>query len=673
VARLHAGGRVTADLSFIIARHAVPAGPDGLSPLQARILAEPAAVRVFSAPTGAGKSHAFIRAAANGQRVLFIVPTRRLAQNLAQDATAAFAALDPPVLDAVHLWSSDETERQRQLDPRYRPWHDRMLALVGDKVQFIVTTPESVALMLLGYASGGRGTDPFGVSYLVQYLDHVVFDEFHSIDPRGFGLCAFVARLCAVAEGPRVTFLSATPVDIVPVLTALGIPAGSIAVGAEAVLDDPPGLPGQVTPGLRVLHGDVRLDFVTEPDMTVLLEAQAEDIQACLARKRQIVVIFDSLEELQKQKQALAAVLSRLGISPEQCLAINSIDDSAQGMSLDGLFVTDRGASPADFPVLIATSSVEMGVNFQAGMLVMDAGHDALSFVQRVGRVARADEPGLVVVRRDPSREHRQPWLRMMLMALEAEGMGQRMSVSRFLDIVLRAVRQRFEVPSGALEADDVPRTFRAMPQRAVWAACLFWHALERARPRHLVGQEAVLRRLVPAKVSKVAALLQAVAGDGAGRVGFGADWARAFLKQAETLRDIAPTVVVQEPSRRLGAVPLHWINRYSVLQAFPLVADEKGGWTLFLDRALHDVLRNGESVFIVKERTVLLPNGQSYRVPAVEAASRAVTEMAVLEKKPGTSAKLAAQLRAAAELVRLSGLIPNEEALEAVKGTAIL
>jgi hypothetical protein len=672
VARLSANDRVTADLSFVIARHAVPSGPDGLSPLQARILSEPAPVRVFSAPTGSGKSYAFIRAAANGQRVLFIVPTRRLAQNLARDAAAALAQLDPPLLDAVGLWSSDETERQKQLDPSYRPWRARLRQVTSlDDTRFIIATPESVALMLLRYAGGGPGSDPFGVSQLVHYIDHIVFDEFHSIDPRGFGLCAFMARLCAVAGGPRVTFLSATPVDIIPVLTALGVPACSIAVGAETVLDDPPSPPEQVTPGLRVLHGDVRLDFVAEPNMAALLEGHAADVQACLGRHRQIVVIFDSLEELQTQKYALDTVLSRLEIPPSRRLAINSIDDSAQGTSLDGLFITDSSADPQNFDVLIATSSVEMGVTFRAGMLVMDAGHGALSFVQRVGRVARADEPGLVVIRRDPSRAHRQPWLRAMLMALEAEGAGQRMSVSRFLDIVLQSVRQRFEVPAGALETDDVPRTFRAMPQRAVWAACLFWHALERARPRHLVGQETVLRHLVPAKVRKVAALLQAVAGDG--RAGFGHDWARAFLKQAETLRDIAPTVVVQEPGRRLGAVPLHWINRYPALQAFPLVADEKGGWTLFLDRPLHDVLRSGESVFSVKERTVLLPNGQSYRVPAAEAASRAVAEMAIVERKPGTSAKLAAQLRAAAELVRLSGLVPDEEAVEAVGGTAIL
>jgi CRISPR-associated endonuclease/helicase Cas3 len=44
-------------LDFTILRHCVTRSSDGLSPLQARILEDPAAVRIFSAPTSAGKSY----------------------------------------------------------------------------------------------------------------------------------------------------------------------------------------------------------------------------------------------------------------------------------------------------------------------------------------------------------------------------------------------------------------------------------------------------------------------------------------------------------------------------------------------------------------------------------------------------------------------------------------
>ena len=73
-------------IEFVIPRHAVPSDPhSGLSPLQERMLNEAAPIRIFSAPTGAGKSYAYQKGMRErDERVLFIVPTRRLAQNLAQ-------------------------------------------------------------------------------------------------------------------------------------------------------------------------------------------------------------------------------------------------------------------------------------------------------------------------------------------------------------------------------------------------------------------------------------------------------------------------------------------------------------------------------------------------------------------------------------------------------------
>ena len=125
------------------------------------------------------------------------------------------------------------------------------------------------------------------------------------------------------------------------------------------------------------------------------------------------------------EKDRLAAAgFDRLGVPAARRLAINSIDDSTQSAQFDGLFVTDRQADPTDYPVLVATSSIEMGVTFAAGLLVIDPGHDALSFVQRVGRVARRDEPGLVVVRLDPRRLGRKDWLRGLVMEKLAHGAG---------------------------------------------------------------------------------------------------------------------------------------------------------------------------------------------------------------------------------------------------------
>ena len=65
----------------------MPVVASGLSPMQERLLHSEKLVRLVSAPTGSGKSYAFMRAVLNeGVHVLFIVPTRRLLQNLIDDA-----------------------------------------------------------------------------------------------------------------------------------------------------------------------------------------------------------------------------------------------------------------------------------------------------------------------------------------------------------------------------------------------------------------------------------------------------------------------------------------------------------------------------------------------------------------------------------------------------------
>ena len=72
---------------MIIRSHSVPTLPSGLSPMQERLLRSDRYVRLVSAPTGSGKSYAFMRAVLDqSAHVLFIVPTKRLLQNLIEDA-----------------------------------------------------------------------------------------------------------------------------------------------------------------------------------------------------------------------------------------------------------------------------------------------------------------------------------------------------------------------------------------------------------------------------------------------------------------------------------------------------------------------------------------------------------------------------------------------------------
>jgi hypothetical protein len=123
-----------------------------------------------------------------------------------------------------------------------------------------------------------------------------------------------------------------------------------------------------------------------------------------------------------------------------------------------------------------------------------------LSFVRRVGRVARGDESGDGTA--GCAKLAQAPWLRQTLLALQAEPAPRQLTIDRFLEILLAATRQRF-VARGVLAGDVVPLTFRSLSMRAVWAASVFWRALE--LNQFGAGQKQALRSIRPNQVRRIA------------------------------------------------------------------------------------------------------------------------------------------------------------------------
>ena len=106
---------------MIIRSHSVPTQTSGLSPMQERLLRSDKYVRLVSAPTGSGKSYAFLRAVLEEDaHVLFIVPTKRLLQNLMDGARGQAseqlrkrglerAGIDAWIDDRIIEWSGNQT------------------------------------------------------------------------------------------------------------------------------------------------------------------------------------------------------------------------------------------------------------------------------------------------------------------------------------------------------------------------------------------------------------------------------------------------------------------------------------------------------------------------------------------------------------------------------------
>jgi hypothetical protein len=289
-----------------------------------------------------------------------------------------------------------------------------------------------------------------------------------------------------------------------------------------------------------------------------------------------------------------------------------------------------------------------MGVTFKAGLIVMDAGHDALSFVQRLGRVARGDETGRVLIRLDGRKLDRAPWLRDAIATLRTEPAPRHLTVDRFLDVMLKAARQRFET-NGILTVDTTPLIFRSMPMRAVWAAAVFWRALELVQ--FGAGQKEALRAIRPNKVRRIAALLGEIAAPGDGQKA-GQAWTDAFLAEAGTLRDIGATITVIEPDgTRHERVPLSLVESRPSLAGGQVIADpESSGLALQIDGRLEDILRDEAKTYPKLTRPALLPNGLTRQIGVNDAVTEAIR---------GTSEQTEGRLKAAIDLVRCSGLVP--------------
>ncbi|ADE15988.1 DEAD/DEAH box helicase domain protein [Nitrosococcus halophilus Nc 4] len=650
-------------MALTIARHCVAQGADGLSPLQAALLHAPERVRIADAPTGAGKTFAFQRAVMQGQRVLFIVPTRRLAQNIAagliRDLTTSAHWPREKAESKVEIWSSDRTVQLLSEDIKNIAGHRirqiRDLDPTREGGEMIIAVPEVISHLLLRPRLDA-GQAATGVFDLLRQFDHIVFDEFHTIEARGFGLAALCARL-ASAENPdgsrfgraKVSFLSATPLDIQPVLERLGVPAPEIAPLRES-------LTGQGRP----VHGDVSLSFTDRETLAQVVEDQIVAIAAEVEARRQVVLIYNRLGDLIREMPDLIQAFAQAGIPAEQVLVINSIADSGkEGIRALG-YRTGRSRNPDDFSVLVATASVEVGVTFrEANLMLMEPGFAPMNFLQRYGRAARRGADGRVIVRHDPYIMGRNPWIRDLLKwALEQD--GERVDIQQLTERLSAATQKAFED-----RGEDNPRFFGALPNRAVYTAGLYWNALMGHKSNRGPRYEH-LRNHQPPSAGAIRNWLHQVRAMEQDRL-FGANarrWCERFERQAYVLRDIAQRVRVVQGDGNVIEVDPAFLERETTILDLPMLEGPQGQPEVRLQDELEDHLRDQRQL-AQRLVTVYFPHtGDSAQLSAGEGLVDAWCR--ALRGRRGPSAMAwddyPEAMAAAEKLVRLTGLVPSDD-----------
>lgn len=649
-------------IELTITRHCVASDPvTQLSPLQQALLDDPRRVRIASAPTGAGKSYAFLRAVAQReQRVLFVVPTRRLAQNLAagfiNDLVRQQGWSSGQAEAKVAVWSSDQSIelRARQVEHigGYRLRQLQALDDTREGGEIIFSIPEVVSHLLLQrrIETGQAG---LGIFDVLNAFDHLVFDEFHTIEARGFGLAALCARLASVPFGrAKVSFLSATPLAIRPMLERLGVAAADIAELEEAVSDTG-----------RPLHGDVVLGLSEAPSLAALVAEQQTAVTTEIAAGRQVVLIYNALADLRRELPALAALCDAASIARDRVLVINSIDDSRPEGGTDLGFQVGRKQNPDDFSLLIATASVEMGVTFRAAnLLFMEPGFSPLGFLQRYGRAARRGADGQVWVRADEAMWKRQPWIRE-LWTWAMERQGQRAGITELTDFLSREAREHFKAGD-----PEQPRYFGQLPNRAAFAAGLYWNALLRHESNKGPRREHLLQHQ-PASARTIYALLQKVRQMEQERIykTCAKAWCDRFEQLAYTLRDIGRRIRVIEGDGNVVEAPQVWLERETTVleQGFQRFGTDGKEEIQIVDE-LDDYLRDAaERKRVQRMMNVWFPHTPNQaRLPVngefVAAWQRNLRSRRGIEGMAWEDCPEA--MEAADKLVGLTGLVPGDD-----------
>ncbi|MDJ0837960.1 MAG: DEAD/DEAH box helicase [Acidobacteriota bacterium] len=328
---------------------------------------------LIAAPTGSGKTLAaflasldrlFTQALAGDldreTRILYVSPLKALSndihRNLAEPLKGIRAEMEAMGYGQVHVTTAvrtgDTTSSQRQ-------------AIVRNPPHILVTTPESMYLMLT--SESGRRT--------LAGVDTLIVDEIHALadNRRGAHLALSIERLENLVDGPLQRIgLSATqrPMDTV----------ARFLVGNRNLT--PEGKPDcAVVDEGHMKELDLALEMPGSPLEAVMSHEVWEDIYhrlAELAQTHKTTLIFANTRRVAERVTYHLATL----------MGSEHVASHHGSLSLDIRHATEARLKSGDLKVVVATASLELGIDIGYVDLVCQIGtpRTISMFLQRVGR-----------------------------------------------------------------------------------------------------------------------------------------------------------------------------------------------------------------------------------------------------------------------------------------------
>lgn len=344
---------------------------------------------LISAPTGTGKTLAAFLTAIDERlrggtgRVLYISPLKALNYDIQRNLNAPLAALRrrfdaageefPRIRVGVRSGDTEQAERRR---------------LISDPPEILVTTPESLNLMLSS-KNGLRGLAGFSV---------VILDEIHAVlsSKRGVYLMSAVERLTRISGEFQRLALSATvaPLELVAEILGGFRPVGNapslryeprrietVSVTGEKRYDLEVAYPeavGSSTPEERPTPTDspALTHSSTPADRDRWWEAVVAELLSRIRKNRSTLIFANSRRMVEK----LARLLNDAGDEP--------VYAHHGSLSREVRRVVEERLKAGELRGIVATSSLELGIDIGSidEVILVQAPFTISAAVQRIGR-----------------------------------------------------------------------------------------------------------------------------------------------------------------------------------------------------------------------------------------------------------------------------------------------
>jgi CRISPR-associated endonuclease/helicase Cas3 len=341
-----------------------------------------AEVVILTAPTGTGKSFSFPfpvlaskrRGGLSQMRCIVVSPTNALIEDMQREYSKKFPELKTEVLNRKKLDSLNAHGLKR--------W-DEILDIIRDN-DIVITNPDLLNwAMFGGYSFTNKQPH---VGRLLDKIDYIVFDEYHLYDEEQIAniiTWMILKRSLLPAKAMKFIFASATPEPaLVGLLKGYKFEVQELC---ESITDHP-------SPTARQIHGEITVIFRKveqasgEPSadeaVGTYLFGNREQVEKYAKRGDKILVMVDRMVSLRKMRQRVREVFTDFVVAEESGYLTKS----------------GRKEDTASANVILATNKVEVGVNLNVRVCLMPPGRHFTNFVQRLGRVARGNMNGIVVV-----------------------------------------------------------------------------------------------------------------------------------------------------------------------------------------------------------------------------------------------------------------------------------